>query len=80
MDIMREVNWPMPVRAIAVRTLAVKGCTLPDRRLVKRTRALVSKRWPRGPSARAGAHSGAEEQHMTNVGEIVGTACYWAPL
>src|SRR6185437_9544471 len=38
MDIMREANGPMPVRAIVIRALAMKGCTLPDRRVMKRTR------------------------------------------
>jgi hypothetical protein len=41
-DIMREANGPMPVRAIVVRALALKGCTLPDRRTMKRTRTLVN--------------------------------------
>ena len=42
MDIMREASGPMPVRAIAARALAMKGCSLPDRRMMKRTRTLVS--------------------------------------
>ena len=42
MDITREANGPMPVRAIAARALAMKGCTLPDPRTMKRTRTLVS--------------------------------------
>jgi hypothetical protein len=41
MDILREAGGPVAVRTIAVRVLAAKGITLPDRRTMKATRTRI---------------------------------------
>ena len=37
-DVLRQADGPLPVRVIAARCLAVKGVTVPDRRMMKLTR------------------------------------------
>jgi hypothetical protein len=43
LDIMRDTDGPIATNTIAMRALAMKGCTLPDPRTMQRTRVPISK-------------------------------------
>ncbi len=66
----------MPVRAIAARALAMKGCPLSDRRTMKRTRALVSQTMAKW-AERDLVVNGAGQQHAEDARDLtqINAAC-----
>jgi len=63
MAVLREAEGPLPIRAIAVRALAMKGIALPDRMLRRRTRhrlrIILAAFDRRGVTVRVGDGNGA---------------------
>jgi hypothetical protein len=69
MDIMRAAGEPLAVREIAVRALAMKGVTLPDRRAMKLTRLRLQQTFcamaQRGLVGRVGSGKAAKRVLIT---------------